>query len=289
MERRSGCLHQVGEPVSSTGEVGIRPFSADDRHGVIDLWQRCGLTRAWNDPGLDIDRNLAAGLALLVADTGIGTVIGTVMVGYDGHRGWVNYLAVDPGRRGTGLGRRLMTAAEDRLRAAGCPKLNLQIRIDDSGGGTTEGAVDFYRALGYEVDPVLSMGRRLIDDEAEMPSASDTAAAEAELIGLERAMWATENRNDRAWLDRHLTSSFLEHGRSGRVYDRAAILASTETPVDLSSAVISGVTVRLMGPRHAAVTYRSELDGRAANRLSVWRNDGDGWRLDLHQGTPIAD
>jgi ribosomal protein S18 acetylase RimI-like enzyme len=153
--------------------VDIRPYEERDRAGLVDLWRRCGLTRPWNDPDLDIDRKLAVGGDLLlvahdpaspigdesVGDVSVGdVVVGSVMVGYDGHRGWINYLAVDPGRRRRGLGERLMAVAERRLRAVGCPKINLQIRR------TNPGAVEFSRSLGFEEDEVTSMGKRLFDD-----------------------------------------------------------------------------------------------------------------------------
>jgi ribosomal protein S18 acetylase RimI-like enzyme len=90
--------------------------------------------------------------------TTTGRVVATVMAGYDGHRGWINYLAVDPDHRGEGHGRTMMEAAETRLLALGCPKVNLQVRTDNPD------AVAFYELLGYSVDPVVSMGRRLISD-----------------------------------------------------------------------------------------------------------------------------
>jgi ribosomal protein S18 acetylase RimI-like enzyme len=90
--------------------------------------------------------------------TTTGRVVATVMAGYDGHRGWINYLAVDPDHRGEGHGRTMMEAAETRLPALGCPKANLQVRTDNPD------AVAFYELLGYSVDPVVSMGRRLISD-----------------------------------------------------------------------------------------------------------------------------
>jgi ribosomal protein S18 acetylase RimI-like enzyme len=89
------------------GEVAVRTFQEPDRVGLIRLWETCGLTRSWNEPGADIDRSLSDGLALLVAVDG-DDVVGSVMVGYDGHRGWVNYLSVAPGQEGRGVGRRLM-------------------------------------------------------------------------------------------------------------------------------------------------------------------------------------
>ncbi len=154
------------------GNVAIRPFVEADRGPLIRLWDRCGLTRPWNDPDRDIDRKLAHDGAILVAvesDRHPPTerLVGGVMVGYDGHRGWVNYLAVDVDARQRGLGRQLMGAVEAHLRTLGCPKINLQIRDDNLA------AVAFYEALGYGVDPVRSMGKRLVDDTvvhgSEMP------------------------------------------------------------------------------------------------------------------------
>lgn len=141
----------------------VRPFTEQDRPIVVALWERCDLTRPWNDPGLDIDRKLAAGPAGFLIGTvtsavGSPEIVASVMVGYDGHRGWINYLAVDPGRRRRGIGERLMAVAEQRLLAVGCPKINLQIRR------TNLGAVEFYRSLGFVEDEVTSMGKRLIDD-----------------------------------------------------------------------------------------------------------------------------
>jgi len=138
--------------------VVVRPFQPRDRARIRDLWDRCGLTRPWNDPDLDIDRKVAVDDGLfLVAESG-GEVVGTAMFGYDGHRGWVNYLGVDPGARNRGIGRSLMAEGESLLRSRGCPKLNLQIRADN------EGAVAFYRRLGYRTDEVASLGKRLIED-----------------------------------------------------------------------------------------------------------------------------
>jgi ribosomal protein S18 acetylase RimI-like enzyme len=135
--------------------VEVRPFQSVDREGLISLWSVCDLLRPWNDPGRDIDRKLdqdPEGLLVLEMD---GVVIGSVMAGYDGHRGWVNYLAVHPGHRARGLGRLLMAAAEDHLTASGCPKVNLQIRTSNST------ALSFYQRLGYIRDDVVSMGKRL--------------------------------------------------------------------------------------------------------------------------------
>lgn len=140
-------------------DVDIRRFEPDDRAAVVELWGRAELTRPWNDPELDINRKIAVDPeGFLVAELA-GRVVGTVMAGYDGHRGWLNYLAVDPDTQGHGLGGRLVREAEHVLARRGCPKINLQIRTSN------EAAVEFYRSIGYELDDVVSMGRRLVDDE----------------------------------------------------------------------------------------------------------------------------
>ena len=146
--------------------MNIRPYryseppdaGQDDRAAVISLWQACALTRPWNDPDRDIDRKLALQDDLFLVGVEDGEIIATAMVGYDGHRGWVNYLAVAPSRQGRGHGRALMEAAEQRLVALGCPKLNLQVR------GGNEPVLAFYTALGYAVDDAVSLGKRLIVD-----------------------------------------------------------------------------------------------------------------------------
>ena len=87
-----------------------------------------------------------------------GAIAGTVMAGYEGHRGWINYLATSPEHRRRGIARRLMQHAERLLKEAGCPKMNLQVRAGNAA------AVAFYRAIGFNVDEVVSMGKRLEDD-----------------------------------------------------------------------------------------------------------------------------
>lgn len=133
----------------------MRSLRSGDEAEVVSLWQRCGLTNPSNDPFDDIRLKCArdpAGLLVVVDD---GVIIGSVMVGYEGHRGWINYLAVDPDRRREGVGRRLMREAENLLRAFGCPKINLQIRSNNLG------VLAFYESMGYVVDDVVSLGRRL--------------------------------------------------------------------------------------------------------------------------------
>lgn len=140
--------------------VRTRPFAPADRRALVALWAACDLLRPWNDPDRDIDRKLADspdGLIVLVSGAAL---VGAVMVGYDGHRGWVNYLAVHPDHRHRGHGARLMAAARTYLEAQGCPKVNLQVR------SSNVGAVAFYQGLGYTIDDAVSMGTRLVDDTA---------------------------------------------------------------------------------------------------------------------------
>ena len=137
----------------------IRTYRAHDAQALVDLWEACGLTRPWNDPRRDLERKLADSPELLLVAEHEDELVGSVMVGYDGHRGWINYLAVHPSRQGSGLGRRLMALAEERLGALGCAKVNLQIRDDNTA------ARGFYEAIGYRQDPVVSYGKRLVWDE----------------------------------------------------------------------------------------------------------------------------
>jgi ribosomal protein S18 acetylase RimI-like enzyme len=136
----------------------IRPYQETDETAVVALWQACGLTRPWNDPHKDIARKLQVQRDLFLVGEADGEVVATAMAGYDGHRGWVNYLAVQADLRGQGLGAALMHHIEQQLLALGCPKLNLQVRT----GNTA--VLDFYRHLGYAQDEAVSLGKRLIPD-----------------------------------------------------------------------------------------------------------------------------
>ncbi len=136
----------------------LRPYAAADEAAVVELWERCELTRTWNDPRKDIQRKLTTQPELFLVGEAGGKIIGTVMAGYDGHRGWVNYLAVAPEHRTKGYGRLLMHHVEERLVAMGCPKLNLQVRA------TNQAVLEFYRKLGYSVEERVSLGKRLIPD-----------------------------------------------------------------------------------------------------------------------------
>lgn len=136
----------------------LRSYRAADEDAVVELWQRCALTRAWNDPRKDIQRKLTTQPELFLVGELQGVVIATVMAGYDGHRGWANYLAVAPEHRSKGYGRLLMRHVEEALTVRGCPKLNIQVR-----SGNSE-VLEFYRKIGYSVDETVSLGKRLIPD-----------------------------------------------------------------------------------------------------------------------------
>ena len=142
-------------PKDSLTPVIIRQFEERDCDQVIHVWRESGLTNARNDPHKDIARKVGHSEAgLLVAEVD-GAVVGTVMVGYEGHRGWINYLGVLPVFQGLGLGTQLLVRAEADLRELGCAKINLQIRTSN------QKVIDFYHSLGYSLDDCVSMGKRL--------------------------------------------------------------------------------------------------------------------------------
>ena len=141
------------------GDALVRPFRIDDTEPVVALWERCGLVRPWNDPRKDIERKLRVQPELFLVAEGGGAVIGSAMAGYDGHRGWVYYLAVEPTLRRGGIGRALMADVEVRLLALGCPKINLLIRSGN------EEALAFYGRLGFTLDASASLGKRLVPDD----------------------------------------------------------------------------------------------------------------------------
>lgn len=139
----------------------LRQFRPGDTAAVVSLWHECGLTRPWNDPVRDIERKVSDSVWGLVVGESDGELVAAMMVGYDGHRGSINYLAVAQSHRGRGLGKQLMDNAESMLRARGCPKINISVR------GENAAVIGFYRSLGYQVagpGDLASLGRRLIRD-----------------------------------------------------------------------------------------------------------------------------
>jgi ribosomal protein S18 acetylase RimI-like enzyme len=137
----------------------IRAFEDRDTDAVIRLWEDCELTRPWNDPHRDIERKRTTQPDLFLVGDEAGAVVATAMVGYDGHRGWVYYLAVDPAHRGAGHSRALMAEAERLLVERGCPKLMLMVRSSNTA------VVDLYEHLGYTREDTVVMGKRLIPDD----------------------------------------------------------------------------------------------------------------------------
>jgi ribosomal protein S18 acetylase RimI-like enzyme len=132
----------------------IAPLSPDEAEDAIALWDEADLLQLWNDPRADIAAALACPTSNILAARDGGRVVATVMVGYDGHRGWLYYLAVANSHRGTGLGRAIVAAAEGWLLAQGAGVIRLMIR---TGNAHVAG---FYRALGYEQGDLIVMGKR---------------------------------------------------------------------------------------------------------------------------------
>ncbi len=137
----------------------IREFIEKDTKAVVDLWVRCRLVVPSNNPQKDIERKLKVDRHLFLVGTLNKQIVATVMGGYEGHRGWINYLAVDPDCRRNGYGRLIMEEVERRIRAKGCPKINLQVRA------TNKEVIRFYQSLGYSDDHVIGFGKRLEEDE----------------------------------------------------------------------------------------------------------------------------
>lgn len=135
--------------------LSIAAIEDADIADVIALWQRCGLTRPWNDPAADIAlARKGPNAGVLVGRDG-HDIVASVMVGHDGHRGWVYYVAVDPDHRKKNYGRAIMGAAEDWLRQAGIAKLQLLVRRENA----TVGA--FYESIGYGEQQLLVFSRWL--------------------------------------------------------------------------------------------------------------------------------
>ena len=123
--------------------LDIADIADADVAAVIALWQACGLTRPWNDPTADIALARRGPNSTILIGRADNHIVATAMVGHDGHRGWVYYVATDPDRRAKGFGRAIMNAAEDWLRAAGIAKLQLLVRRENAKAGA------FYQSIGY--------------------------------------------------------------------------------------------------------------------------------------------
>jgi len=138
----------------------IRPFQTEDEDALVALWKMCELTVSWNNPHKDIARKLQVQPELFLVGILDSNLIATVMGGYDGHRGWINFLAVHPDFRENGYGQEIMNSVETKIREMGCPKINLQIRTGN------DKIASFYQKLGFTNDHVVSMGKRLEADHS---------------------------------------------------------------------------------------------------------------------------
>lgn len=132
----------------------IRAYKDTDKDAVISLWNECGLVTSSNDPARDIELKMRVDPDLFLVGVKEAKLVTTVMAGYEGHRGWINYLAVALSQRSNGYGREIMLHAERLLQAKGCPKVNLQVRTSN------KAVIEFYNTLGYSDDDVVSLGKR---------------------------------------------------------------------------------------------------------------------------------
>lgn len=136
--------------------ISIRPFEAQDESAVVELWVACFPDDPpWNEPRDVIRRKMTVQPELFLVAIVDDHVVGTVLAGFDGFRGWVNKVATHPSHQGIGVATRMMKAAEKALAGMGCPKLNLQVR------GENASVVEFYRNAGYAIEDRVSMGKRL--------------------------------------------------------------------------------------------------------------------------------
>jgi ribosomal protein S18 acetylase RimI-like enzyme len=142
----------------------IRSYISSDKKDLIALWHACGLANPKNDPSHDITRKLKSKSGWLLVGEDNKKIVASVMVGYEGHRGWLNYLAVSPDRQGEGLGRKIVEHAESKLKKLGCPKINLQVRKEN------KAVLGFYQRIGYQDDQVISLGKRFADDSKKVKS-----------------------------------------------------------------------------------------------------------------------
>ena len=136
----------------------LRPFLPADEEAVISLWEKCGLVVPHNDPHKDIARKLRVSPELFIIGEISGEIVGSCMAGYEGHRGWINYLAVRPDHQRKQYATQLMQEAERLLHEVGCPKINLQIRSSNLA------VIEFYQQLGFTNDKAISLGKRLEHD-----------------------------------------------------------------------------------------------------------------------------
>ena len=139
--------------------MNIKPYHPDNQQAVINLWQTCNLVVAWNDPVKDIQRKMLVDPDLFLIGELSKDIVATVMGGYEGHRGWINYLAVSPEHQRKGFARAMMQQVEVLIRQKGSPKINLQVRSNNID------VIQFYQAIGYDIENAVGLGKRLVPDD----------------------------------------------------------------------------------------------------------------------------
>ncbi len=139
----------------ASAALSIAQIADADVADVVALWQRCGLTRPWNEPAADIALARKSENATVLVGRERDAIVATALIGHDSHRGWVYYVAVDPAHQGKGLGRIIMSAAEDWLRKTGIEKLMLMVRPENTA------VRNFYESIGYGEQPRLIFAKWL--------------------------------------------------------------------------------------------------------------------------------
>ena len=140
-------------------ELNIRIYKESDEEQIINLWKICNLIVPWNNPKTDIQRKLSENPELFFVGEIEEKLIATCMAGYDGHRGWAYYVAVHPDWQRKEFAATMMEHAEKKLKEIGCPKIQLMVR------NSNLGIMEFYKKIGYKIDPLVTMGKTLIEDE----------------------------------------------------------------------------------------------------------------------------
>ena len=143
-----------------TDSFHIHIYQSDEQAQMLDLWRQCGLIVPWNNPLADIERKLADSPELFFSGRIDNKLVASCMAGYDGHRGWIYFLAVQPSQQRAGLAARMVGHAETKLLELGCPKIDLMVRDSN-----TEVRA-FYQSIGYQLDPVCVLSKRLLQDDA---------------------------------------------------------------------------------------------------------------------------
>ena len=137
----------------------IRMYLPDDKVRVITLWQECGLIVPWNNPETDVERKHSDSPELFFVGEMNGELIASCMGGYDGHRGWIYFLAVKQSHRNRGVASKMVEHVESALVDMGCPKVELMVR------NSNEGVIAFYNKNNYKSEAVVVLSKRLIDDD----------------------------------------------------------------------------------------------------------------------------